>query len=41
MSCKVFMNFEAAFDYLDLKNSDADPAAILPKVDNLTNKDEF
>ena len=41
MSRKVFMNLEAALDYLALEDIDADLAVILPDVDDLIDEDEL
>ena len=41
MSCKVFINLEAALDYLDLEDIDADLAVIPPDLVDLTNEDEL
>ena len=41
MSCNVFMNLEAALDYLVLEDIDADLAVIPPDVDDFTDEDEL
>ena len=41
MSRNVFINLEAALDYLVLEDIDADLAVIPPDIDDLTNEDEL
>ena len=41
MICKVFMNFEAALDYLALEEIDTDLEIIHPDVDDLTDEDKL